>query len=346
MFAAPSSPREIAPSTIVDSRSPAVADAPPGTARPPAPPPAHAASPSPARKGARRISEIPPEIRRRLDEGLEETRTLVEWLAIDATRLLGRALADVGLDEARRRSALEAAERAAGDGVTRRTKAIGGALHRALAAHPRRTALFEGLAGHRADTVRSWAAYSVAADSDLPLEERLAIARRFAADSHMAVRECAWDSFRPFVAADLAAGLRLLGPWVRDRDPNVRRCAIEATRPRGVWTEHVAALKLDPGPGLALLEPCRSDPSDYVRRSVANWLNDASKSRPEWVRRVCARWRRESRTRETAWIVRRALRTIDREATPARSLTRARPRRRPPAPRSRAASPKKAKARP
>ena len=61
---------------------------------------------------------------------------------------------------------------------------------------------------------------------------------------------------------------------------------------------------------MALLEPVRSDPERYVQNAVANWLNDASKSRPDWVRGVCERWERESPTRETAWIVRRGLRTL------------------------------------
>jgi 3-methyladenine DNA glycosylase AlkC len=134
----------------------------------------------------------------------------------------------------------------------------------------------------------------------------------------MAVRECAWDSFRPHLAKDLARGLRLLRRWVKDADAGIRRCAVEATRPRGVWTEHIEALKQDPAPGLPLLEPLRSDPSGYVRNAVANWLNDASKSRPDWVRAVCRRWARESRTPETRAIVRRALRTLD---GPRRPLT-------------------------
>jgi 3-methyladenine DNA glycosylase AlkC len=47
-----------------------------------------------------------------------------------------------------------------------------------------------------------------------------------------------------------------------------------------------------------------------VRRSVGNWLNDASKSRPEWVRSLASEWGRASKTVETAWIVRHALRTL------------------------------------
>jgi 3-methyladenine DNA glycosylase AlkC len=94
----------------------------------------------------------------------------------------------------------------------------------------------------------------------------------------------------------------------------VRRCAVESSRPRGVWTRHLEPLKADPAPGLPLLEPCRADPSDYVRRAVANWLNDASKSRPEWVAALAKRWTRESRCEETAWIVRRATRTLRKAA--------------------------------
>jgi 3-methyladenine DNA glycosylase AlkC len=99
-------------------------------------------------------------------------------------------------------------------------------------------------------------------------------------------------------------------PWVKDANANVRRCAVEATRPRGVWCAHIDSLKTDPSPGLALLEVVRSDPSRYVQKSVANWLNDASKSRPDWVRSVCKRWKKESRTAETAWIINHATRTI------------------------------------
>ena len=54
----------------------------------------------------------------------------------------------------------------------------------------------------------------------------------------------------------------------------------------------------------------RSDPSRYVQNAVANWLNDASKSRPDWVQVITARWTEESPTRETAYIVNRGLRTL------------------------------------
>ncbi len=269
----------------------------------------------PRRRGARRISDIPREVRRALDEGREETITLIEWLAIDAAKLLSHVLPQLGFKREQSSALVAHAQAIAAEGVTVRVKRVGAMVHQMLAAEPsrRREELFERLATHRSDMVRAYAAYSLLADATLDLEDRLGRARRFAADRSMSVRECAWDSFRPWIADELPRAIDLLIPWVRHRNPDLRRCATEATRPRGVWTHHLEALKLDPTPGLPLLEPCRSDPSDYVRRSVANWLNDASKTHPDWVRRICARWLRDSPTPETAWITKRAMRTLRRK---------------------------------
>ena len=261
------------------------------------------------RKGSVRRSDIPPDVLKGLNEGTLETVTLAEWLAIDMSTLLRSILPAVGLAYEERVLG-EAADRLAGEGVTRRLKGIGAALYRVTRDHPRGETILEGLANHSSDMVRAWAALIHTADTSLTLDARLVAARRFAADRAVSVRECAWDSFRPYLVNELDRGLKLLEPWVEDLDPNIRRCAVEGTRPRGVWTAHIEALKRDPEPGLALLEPVRSDPSRYVQRAVANWLNDASKSQPDWTRAVCARWTDESRTKETAWTVHHALRTL------------------------------------
>ena len=266
------------------------------------------------RKGAVRRSDIPPDILEGLNEGRLETVTLAEWLAIDMSTLLRSILPAVGLADAEEALA-EAVHRLAGEGVTRRLKGVGEALYTVTHDHPRRDTIFDGLAGHSSDMVRAWAAFMHTADDSLTLEARLEAARRFAADRNGSVRECAWASFRSYLANDLSRGLKLLEPWVEDSDPNIRRCAVEGTRPRGVWTAHIETLKRNPQPGLAILEPVRSDPSRYVQRAVANWLNDASKSRPDWTREVCKRWTDKSRTKETAWIVHHALRTLRKKGT-------------------------------
>jgi 3-methyladenine DNA glycosylase AlkC len=144
----------------------------------------------------------------------------------------------------------------------------------------------------------------------MPLARKLSAVRRFAADAHFGVREVAWMAVRDEIAGDVDEAVRLLQPWVRDADANIRRFASEATRPRGVWCAQVETLKREPWRGLAVIEPLRSDASRYVQNSVANWLNDASKTQPEWVEEICTRWESESRTLQTNYIVRRARRSM------------------------------------
>lgn len=266
---------------------------------------------SPPRKGAVRMSDIPPSILRGLNNGTLESRTLVEWLAVDIIKLARAVARSAAMSPPLAELFIQRARVLAPHGIQARSKGMGAAVHEILGlAGRRRAQIYESLAAHTSDTVRAWAAYSLCVDESLTLAGRLQAARRFAADPNMGVRECAWDSWRPHFAREQKLGFRLLKAWVRDPDPSIRRCAVEGTRPRGVWTRSIDSLKSDPTPGLVLLEPVRSDPSDYVRKAVANWLNDASKSRPEWVREVCRRWLEESPTPETRWIVNRALRTL------------------------------------
>ena len=90
-------------------------------------------------------------------------------------------------------------------------------------------------------------------------------------------RECAWDAWRPRLIGDLSGGLAAL----RACRANLRRCAVEGSRPRGVWTVHIQALRDAPSLGERLLEPLRADSSRTVQNAVANWINDISKGRPD-----------------------------------------------------------------
>jgi 3-methyladenine DNA glycosylase AlkC len=115
---------------------------------------------------------------------------------------------------------------------------------------------------------------------------------------------------RPSVERELDAAIELLVDWSIHEHEGIRRFASEVTRPCGVWCNHLVRLKAEPQLALPILEPLRSDEAKYVRDSVGNWLNDASKSQPKWVQTLCRRWQRESKTAETAYIVKKALRTI------------------------------------
>lgn len=96
--------------------------------------------------------------------------------------------------------------------------------------------------------------------------------------------------------------------WAHDDDPHVRRLATEGFRPRLPWGMGLPAVKKDPSPVLSVLEQLRDDPSETVRRSVANNLNDISKEHPELVVAILSRWGAD--TAEAEALRKHALRTL------------------------------------
>jgi len=264
------------------------------------------------RKGAFRIALIPPEVLRGLNDGLLETVNLNEFLALELPQLARSVARHIGLDAESERLADTLAMLPAFKPMQRHGH-VARALYDLAAVHAERDAVAHRLATHASDAARCWAAQWVAL-SGLPLATRLDAVRRFAADPHFGVREIAWMAVRDAVIDALDEALVLLQPWTADADPNIRRFASELTRPRGVWCAQIEALKAEPWRALPLLEALRADDSRYVQNSVANWLNDASKTQPEWVDRLGARWLAESDTPATRYVVRRALRTLGKQA--------------------------------
>ena len=260
------------------------------------------------RKGARRRSEVPADVLEGLHRGELQTVNLVELLAMDQHKLAIAVLPAVGL--AAQLSSIELMM-AASEPLTsvQAMRAIGGVLAQKFTFPAGPRSAYTRLRNHKSDVVRCWAATALQFTECLTLAEKLAEVRVFAADPHFGVREMAWMAVRDAIAADLEHALELLEPWTLAPDPNIRRFASEVSRPRGVWCKHIEPLKSDPSPALPLLEPLKSDNSKYVRDSVANWLNDASKTRADWVKSVVGRWQKESPTSETSYIARRALRS-------------------------------------
>ncbi len=244
------------------------------------------------------MADITPAVQRRLDSGEWSTASLPEALAIDFAKLMRTVAPEVPKAKLRE---LDPAL-----GVTKRMALAGQLLFEQFGeqAWPR-------FATHPADTVRGWAAYALAGDERMPLAKRLKLSRVLADDAHFGVREWAWIALRPAIAQELPRAIELLRKWTPSPRVNLRRFAIEITRPRGVWCAHIHELKKNPEPGLVLLEPLNADPEKYVQESVANWLNDASKSQPEWVREVCGEWLAKSDAKATQRICQRAMRTIN-----------------------------------
>ena len=115
-------------------------------------------------------------------------------------------------------------------------------------------------------------------------------------------------SIRRYLERHQAATLARLKEWSADSSEDVRRLVSEGTRPRLPWASRLRAFQADPRPVLALLERLKDDPSLYVRRSVANNLNDIGKDHPALLVETATRWM-ENATEERRWIIRHALRS-------------------------------------
>jgi 3-methyladenine DNA glycosylase AlkC len=99
---------------------------------------------------------------------------------------------------------------------------------------------------------------------------------------------------RPFIVRYGARMLAAIERWTRHPNEHVRRLASEGSRPRLPWAMALPQFKQDPSPLLPILEALRGDPSEYVRRSVANNLNDIGKDHRDLVLEIARRWSGQS----------------------------------------------------
>lgn len=125
----------------------------------------------------------------------------------------------------------------------------------------------------------------------------------------MTCRFSAEFAVRTFIRADLPAALRHIHRWANSPNYHVRRLASEGSRPRLPWGQHIPQLIADPRPMLPVLEILRDDPSDYVRRSVANHLNDIAKDHPQLLTEVVQNWYQNG-SPERQRMLRHACRTL------------------------------------
>jgi 3-methyladenine DNA glycosylase AlkC len=260
------------------------------------------------RTPATRIVEIPEQVKQSLSKGLVATKNLTEWLASDRQKLLSTVIHHLGLgsqfdpqsiwtDELLSQSALK------------HSFAIGQwlSLHIQVGSDN-----WSFLASHESDIVREWAAILVGLSTEMKFPRKLAWIKPLADDEHSGLREIAWLALRSDVIRDPMSAIKSLTPWAGSRRERLRRFASEVTRPRGVWCSHLSMLKDNPELGLPILEPLLADDSKYVQNSVGNWLNDASKSQPDWVRMTTQQWLKISDSPNTRYIVKRASRTLER----------------------------------
>ncbi|WP_028612733.1 DNA alkylation repair protein [Paenibacillus harenae] len=119
---------------------------------------------------------------------------------------------------------------------------------------------------------------------------------------------------RAFILADPDRMVAQMLAWAEHPNEHVRRLASEGIRPRLPWAQALPLFKRDPSPVLPILDKLKRDSSLYVRKSVANNLNDIAKDHPELVAELAASW--IGQDDKTDWIVRHGCRTLIKKANP------------------------------
>ena len=132
----------------------------------------------------------------------------------------------------------------------------------------------------------------------------------------MTKRFSAEFAIRPFLDRHTELTLATLRGWARDPHPQIRRLVSEGSRPRLPWGTRLHRFVRDPGPVLELLELLKEDDVLFVRRSVANNLNDIAKDHADRVVATVRRWQK-SKHPGTRWLVKHALRTLLKQGHPA-----------------------------
>lgn len=133
----------------------------------------------------------------------------------------------------------------------------------------------------RDDGVAGWAVWPMT--EYVARRGRADVGRALAVLHAMTQRFSAEWAIRPFLLEHPAETYATLARWALDPSAHVRRLVSEGSRPRLPWGMVLKPLIADPSPSLPLLRALQDDPSEYVRRSVANHLNDIAKDHPAVV---------------------------------------------------------------
>ncbi len=125
----------------------------------------------------------------------------------------------------------------------------------------------------------------------------------------MTMRSSSEMAIRHFIQNHEASVMKVLNTWASDQNYHVRRLVSEGTRPRLPWAMRLPVFVKDPSPILPLLDQLKDDNEEYVRRSVANALNDIAKDHPDLVADIAKKWMVDA-SPERQKLVRHGLRTL------------------------------------
>lgn len=114
---------------------------------------------------------------------------------------------------------------------------------------------------------------------------------------------------RFFILKDSEKMMKQMLVWSKNKNHHIRRLSSEGCRPKLPWSFRIQPFIQDPSPIFAVLENLKEDESLYVRKSVANNLNDISKDHPDLVLKLSQKWLK-NKNKDTGWIIKHALRTL------------------------------------
>ena len=117
---------------------------------------------------------------------------------------------------------------------------------------------------------------------------------------------------RYFLIKSPGKTMSVMKGWASDDNKHVRRLASEGCRPKLPWGMHLPMFIEDPAPVIELLEILKDDDEEYVRRSVANNLNDIAKDHPELVADIAEKWMKDA-SKDRKRLIRHACRTLIKE---------------------------------
>lgn len=123
------------------------------------------------------------------------------------------------------------------------------------------------------------------------------------------------NAIRPFIRKYPKETFQHLHKWTTDKNVHVRRLVSEGTRPKLPWASPLKEFQKNPAPVIELLEKLKEDKELYVRRSVANNLNDIAKDHPDLVVEILTRWNKID-NKDTKWIISHASRTLLKQGHP------------------------------
>jgi len=115
-------------------------------------------------------------------------------------------------------------------------------------------------------------------------------------------------AIRVFLRHDFESTMAIMAKWTKSENHHIRRLASEGCRPRLPWSFKLENVCKDPQLTLPILSKLKEDQEPYVKKSVANHLNDFSKDHPEFLIKVLNDWKTDNL--HTNWILKHASRTL------------------------------------